>query len=159
MKIKVGILTISTSCYYKGVEDRSGKEIEDICKDIGLEVLVRDLVPDNKRMIKKKLKYFSDRLKLDIVFTTGGTGLGPADITPEATLEIGERVVPGIPEFIRAKSMRWTKYSILSRAVAVIRKKTLIINLPGSPKGARQSLNLIKNLFPHIVEIMAGGHH
>lgn len=158
-KISISILTISTSCYYKGKSDVSGDLIESIARKEGWVILDRKLVPDNKRMIVKILKYFADRLKPNLIITTGGTGLGPYDLTPEATLKVCERIVPGIPELLRVKNLKKTIYASLSRGIAGIRKNSLIINLPGSPSAVKESLDLLKKMVNHIVDIMAGKGH
>ena len=110
-------------------------------------------------IIAKKLKHYSDKLKADIVITTGGTGLGPRDVTPEATLSVIERDVPGLAEYMRLEGLKKTRRSILSRGVCGMRKKTLIINLPGSPKGVKESLGLIIDIIPHALHMMAGHGH
>lgn len=157
--ITVALLTISTGCYKKERIDTSGDELENLCKKQGYRIIARDIVTDNKRMIKKKLKYFSDKLKVDLILTTGGTGLGPFDLTPEATQEICKRTIPGIAELIRSEGVKKTKRAVLSRCVAGIREKTLIINLPGSPKAVKESFNAIAEIIPHSIEIINGAGH
>lgn len=157
--IKVYLLTISTGCYKNRRVDTSGDLMEKFCKKQGYRIIARDIVSDDKKMIKKKLRYFSDKLNVDLILTTGGTGLGPYDLTPEATHEICERIIPGIPELIRNEGIKKTKRAVLSRCVAGIRGKTLIINLPGSPKAVKESLNAIVEIIPHAIEIINGAGH
>lgn len=158
-QIKVAILTVSTSCAKGKREDASGKKLKQICRRSGFRVAAENIVCDDKVQIKKLLKHYCDKVRADVVLTTGGTGLGPHDLTPEATLEIGERIVPGISELIRARGMKMTKTSVLSRGVSVLRKKTLIINLPGSLKGSQESFLAIKKIIPHATHIIKGGGH
>ncbi|MHC4621739.1 MAG: MogA/MoaB family molybdenum cofactor biosynthesis protein [Planctomycetota bacterium] len=114
---------------------------------------------DDRDAIVRELKYFCDEAGVDIVLTTGGTGLGPRDVTPEATESVCERMVAGLSEIMRARGWEKTKRAVLSRGTAGIRNKTLVINLPGSPKGVRESLAIILELLPHAVEMMRGGGH
>jgi molybdenum cofactor synthesis domain-containing protein len=158
-KIKVAILTVSTSCFRKEREDKSGKVLEEICKDFGFKILKKEIVPDDKNLIRNKLKSCCDKLKADVVLTTGGTGLGPFDITPEATFEISERIVPGISELMRIEGIKKTKRASLSRGISGIRGKTLIVNLPGSPEGAIESINAILEIIPHAIKMIHGGGH
>ncbi len=154
--IKVGILTISDKGSRGEREDLSGKTIKDIIAKIGGEVRYYQIIPDEKEIIQEELIKAIDNLHLDLILTTGGTGLGKRDVTPEATLAIIEKEVPGISEIIRSKSFKKTNRAILSRGVAGIRKESLIINLPGSPKGVRESLEIILEALPHGIEILKG---
>jgi len=154
--IKVGILTISDKGSRGEREDISGKVIEEVIRKINGEVKYYQIIPDEKEMIKEELINAVDKLNLDLILTTGGTGLGKRDVTPEATLAIIEKEVPGISEIIRSESFKKTNRAILSRGVAGIRKESLIINLPGSPKGARESLEIILEALPHGIEILKG---
>jgi len=154
--IKVGILTISDKGSRGEREDISGKVIEEVIRKINGEVKYYQIIPDEKEMIKEELIKAVDKLNLDLILTTGGTGLGKRDVTPEATLAIIEKEVPGISEIIRSESFKKTNRAILSRGVAGIRKESLIINLPGSPKGARESLGIILEALPHGIEILKG---
>jgi len=123
------------------------------------EVCAARVASDDAGAIRNELKMFCDVEAVDIVLTTGGTGFGPRDITPEATAEVCERLAPGLGELMRAEGLRHTPTAALSRAVAGIRGRTLIINLPGSPKGVRESLAAILKVLPHAVKMMAGGGH
>ncbi|MHC2995827.1 MAG: molybdopterin adenylyltransferase [Candidatus Atribacteria bacterium] len=154
--IKVGILTISDKGARGEREDQSGKLIEEIVKKIKGEVKYYQIIPDEKDVIQDELIKAVDGLHLDLILTTGGTGLGKRDVTPEATLAVIEKEVPGISEIIRSESFKQTNRAILSRGVAGIRKESLIINLPGSPKGVKESLEIILEALPHGIEIIKG---
>jgi len=154
--IKVGILTISDKGSKGEREDLSGKVIEEVVKKINGEVKYYQIIPDEKNIIQEELIKAVDKLHLDLILTTGGTGLAKRDVTPDATLEIIEKEVPGISEIIRSESFKKTDRAILSRGVAGIRKESLIINLPGSPKGVRESLKIILEALPHGIEILKG---
>ncbi|MCX7773522.1 MAG: molybdopterin adenylyltransferase [Clostridia bacterium] len=154
--IKVGIVTASDKGSQGLREDESGKVIAQMVDTIGGSVLEYRLIPDERDQIANTLKELCDDKKLELVVTTGGTGFSPRDITPEATLDVIERQVPGIPEAMRAKSLEITNRAMLSRAVAGIRGKTLIINLPGSPKGVRECLEVVLPVLPHAIEILTG---
>lgn len=158
-KIKTAILTVSTSCFKKQRKDESGKVLAELCAKNSFRILSRDIVSDDKRAIGAKLRFYSDELKADVVFTTGGTGMGPYDLTPEATSGVCDRIVPGIPELIRAQGIKKTKMAVLSRGTCGIRKKTLIINLPGSPKAVKESFDAISGIIPHSIEIISGKEH
>ncbi|GAF78227.1 unnamed protein product, partial [marine sediment metagenome] len=147
--IKVGILTISDKGSRGEREDLSGKVIEEIVKKINGEVKYYQIVPDEKDIIQEELIKAVDKLHLDLILTTGGTGLGKRDVTPEATSAIIEKEVPGISEIIRSESFKKINRAILSRGMAGIRKESLIINLPGSPKGVKESLEIILEALPH----------
>ena len=154
--IKVGILTISDKGSKGEREDLSGKVIGEVVKEINGEVKYYQIIPDEKNIIQEELVKAVDKLHLDLILTTGGTGLAKRDVTPDATLEVIEKEVPGISEIIRSESFKKTDRAILSRGVAGIRKKSLIINLPGSPKGVRESLKIILEALPHGIEILKG---
>ena len=154
--IKVGILTISDKGSRGEREDLSGKVIEEIVKKINGEVKYYQIIPDEKDIIQEELIKAVDKLHLDLILTTGGTGLAKRDVTPDATLEVIEKEVSGISEIIRSESFKKTDRAILSRGVAGIRKESLIINLPGSPKGVRESLEIIIEVLPHGIEILKG---
>ncbi len=157
--IKTAVLTISDSCSKGQREDLSGQTIKDILAGNKFEVCEKRIVADDKEKITAELIYFSDAANVDVLFTTGGTGLGPRDITPEATIAVCEKIVPGLGELMRLKGLEKTPNAVLSRSVAGIRGNTLIINLPGSPKAVRESLEAILNILPHAVKMMQGGGH
>lgn len=149
------VLCVSDRCSKGICEDKSGPLISEIIAPYG-NTKEHITVPDEKKEIEKALIYLSDDVCADIVFTTGGTGFAPRDVTPEATKAVIEREAPGIAEGIRQKSMEITPKAMLSRAVSGIRNKTLIINLPGSPKAVRESLDFILPVLPHAVEVLSG---
>ncbi len=153
---KVGILTISDKASKNERVDESGKVIKEIVKDVGYDVNYYNIIPDEIEDIKAELIKCSDELKCDLLLTTGGTGFSKRDVTPEATLQVMTRNAFGISEAIRAYSMTITKRAMLSRAVSVIRNDTLIINLPGSPKAVKESLEYIINELDHGLKILKG---
>lgn len=154
--MKIAILCASDRCSKGECEDKSGPLIKEIMSDTA-QTADYVVVPDDAEIIASQLIRFCDELKVDIVLTTGGTGLSPRDVTPEATKSVIEKEVPGIPEAIRAYSLKITDRAMLSRAVSGIRKSTLIINLPGSPKAVRESLEVVKPVLTHAVETLSGG--
>jgi len=156
---KVTVLTISDRCWRKEREDLSGKVIIDLIKGIDGEVIKYDIVPDETDLIENKLLFYCDDLKVDFVFTTGGTGFGPRDMTPEATKAVSEKIIPGIPELMRLEGLKKTKNAMLSRGVSVIRKSSIIINLPGSPMAVKESLVAILDIIPHAFDMLKGGGH
>lgn len=153
---RAAIITASDSGYRGEREDLSGPAIREILEREGYEVISMDILPDDQVMLAGKLQEIADSEKAELILTTGGTGFSERDVTPEATEEVIERKVPGIPEAIRAYSMTITKRAMLSRATAGIRGKTLIINLPGSPKAVRESLEYIIDALAHGLEILSG---
>jgi len=157
--IKIAILTVSDSCAQGQREDISGQEIKTMLDKDRFEIFEKKIVADNREAIANELKYFSDKAGIDVVLTTGGTGLGPRDVTPEATASVCERIVPGLSEIIRIRGWKKTESAVLSRGIVGIRNKTLIINLPGSPKGVKESLEIILDVLPHAVQMMLGGGH
>jgi molybdenum cofactor synthesis domain-containing protein len=157
--IKAVVLTVSDSCAIGQRDDVSGQTIVDILKQSAFDVCEKKIVADETQTITTELIHFSDKAEVDVVFTTGGTGLGPRDVTPEATIAVCEKMAPGLAELMRLKSLEKTPNAVLSRGVAGIRKDTLIINLPGSPKAVRECLDAILDILPHAVKMMHGGGH
>lgn len=153
---KVAILCMSDKGYRGEREDKSSQVIENIMLQNGYVISEKTIIPDEKELIKENLIRICDNNIADLVLTTGGTGLSVRDVTPEATEEIIEKRVPGIPEAMRAYSLTITKRAMLSRATAGVRKNTLIINMPGSPKAVDESLNYIVSELKHGLEIMVG---
>ena len=154
--IRVAIVTISDSAVAGLREDTSGPAIVDRAREFGWNVKRRDLVVDDSEQISELLKDIADHDKYDLILTTGGTGVAIRDVTPEATRAVIEREVPGLPELMRAEGLKHTRMASLSRAVCGTRRRTLILNLPGSPKGAVQSLDAVSHLIPHIVDLLHG---
>ena len=153
---RAAIITSSDSGYRGEREDLSGQAIREILEREGYQVVSMEILPDDRIMLGEKMKEISDNDLAELILTTGGTGFSQRDVMPEATEDIIERRVPGIPEAMRAYSMTITKRAMLSRAAAGIRKKTLIINLPGSPKAVRESLEYIIGALDHGIEILTG---
>jgi molybdopterin adenylyltransferase len=154
----VGILTISTKGAAGAREDASGEVIRELVLAAPLSATIaeRALVPDDRAAIEATLRRWADEAHLDLILTTGGTGLSPTDITPEATLAVLDRQAPGIVEAMRRETLAKTPFAMLSRAVAGTRGATLIINLPGSPKGARECLEVVLPVLPHAIELVSG---
>ena len=153
---RAGIVTLSDKGAAGEREDKSGAVIKETLESAGYEVVSRSLLPDEGEALKTELIRLSDQVQCDLVLTTGGTGFSRRDVTPEATMAVAERNAPGIAEAIRAYSMTVTKRAMLSRGVSVIRGGTLIINLPGSPKAVRESLEYVLDTLPHGLDILSG---
>ena len=151
-----GILTISDKGSRGERQDKSGEAIREILSKMDARVVNYDIVPDEKELIVEKLVRWADRDNMDVVITTGGTGLTPRDVTPEATMAVVDRIVPGFAEAMRAESLKKTPHAMLSRAVVGTRGKCLIVNLPGSPKAVRECLAVILPALPHAVETLKG---
>ena len=152
----LGILTISDKGSQGQRYDESGKTIRNSPLVLDNSVVKYEVIPDEMDINANKLTEWADEGKVDIILTTGGTGLSPRDVTPEATLSIVDRVAPGFTEAMRTQAFNATPFAILSRAVAGVRGKCLIINLPGSPKAVRECLEIISPAIPHAVEILRG---
>lgn len=157
--MRVSILTVSDSVSSGKSEDRSGPSVAARCKELGWEIVSSAVLADDRAAIEAQLKELADSNCADLVLTTGGTGLGPRDVTPEATMAIAERLVPGFSERMRAEGQKKTSRALLSRGVAAIRGTTIIVNLPGSPSGAVESLDAIADLLPHAVAVLHGARH
>jgi len=155
--MRVGILTVSTSRAAAGGPDESGDELERVARELGGEIAAREIVSDERDAIEERLRRWSDAGGCDLILTTGGTGVAPRDVTPEATLAVIEREVPGIAEAMRAASREHTRHWMLSRAVAGIRGGTLIVNFPGSPRSIGQTADAIAGALPHALALLAGG--
>jgi len=154
--MRVGILTVSDRGSRGEREDTSGAAIREIIAGNGGEVRRYEVVPDERDIITETLRGWCDAGDLDVLLTTGGTGVAARDITPEATADIADRTVPGIAEAMRAAGMRQTPMAMLSRGIAAVRGSTLIVNLPGSEKGVRENLAAILEVLPHAVELLRG---
>jgi molybdopterin adenylyltransferase len=152
----VGVLTISDKGARGDRQDKSGEVVREVLSGMNIPIVSYDIVPDEKELIAAKLVKWADEDDLDILITTGGTGLTPRDVTPEATLAVVDRIVPGFAEAMRAESLKKTPHAMLSRAVVGTRGKCLIINLPGSPKAVRECLEVILPALPHAVETLKG---
>ncbi len=157
--IEIAVMTSSDRCSRGEAGDVSGKLVSEMIKTIGGRTAAYDIVPDDIAAIKEKLVHYCDTLAVDVVITTGGTGFSGRDVTPEATAGVIEKNIPGLPELMRAEGLKKTKKAALSRGIAGIRKNTIIINLPGSPKAVKESLEAILDLIPHSLEMLRGGGH
>lgn len=157
--MRIGVLTCSDTRSKGDQPDTAGQALIELCEERGWVVVSYYVTPDDREAIGVSLIEMCDIAEADIILTCGGTGLGPRDITPEATLDISERQVPGIAEAIRAQSFAVTRRAMLSRAVAATRHRTLIINFPGSEKAAREAFSFVADQLEHAVEMMRGGGH
>ncbi|SRR5579875_235792 len=157
--MRVSVLTISDSVAAGKNADRSGPALVARCKDLGWEIVSSSVLADDRPAIEKYLRETADSRSSDLILTTGGTGVGPRDVTPEATLAIAERLIPGFSEHMRSAGAQSLKRALLSRGVCAIRGTSIIINLPGSPKGAVESLDRIADLLPHAIDVLHGARH
>jgi molybdopterin adenylyltransferase len=158
-EIRIGVITSSDSCAEGTRDDLSGKALAAMCEERGWLVVDYHVCPDDQEALSISMQEIADSGRANIIFTTGGTGLGPRDVTPEATIAVCDRMAPGIAEHIRAESTRVTGRAILSRGASGVRGTTLIINLPGSEKAVRESFAFVADQLEHAVEMIAGGGH
>jgi molybdopterin adenylyltransferase len=156
MSIRAAILTVSDKGALGERVDTAGPAVATVLASIDATAVESAVIPDEREQIAAQLRRWTDEAHVDLILTTGGTGLSPRDVTPEATLDVAERLVPGIAELMRESGRGSTHLSSLSRSVAVTRGRTLIINLPGSERGARESLESILELLPHAIELLRG---
>jgi molybdopterin adenylyltransferase len=156
MLIRTAIITLSDKGSQGERVDESGKLIGEMVTSIGASVQVYEILPDEFSLIASTLERLSDSGGLDLIITTGGTGVGPRDVTPEATRKVIDRELPGMAEAMRAESLKKTPHAMISRAVAGVRKQTLIINLPGSPKAVRENLAVVLPALAHAIEKIKG---
>ena len=157
----LAVLTISTSGFHGQREDTSGMAVQELLGPPEYTVDQYEVVPDDKEIIADKLRRWADQERVDLVVTTGGTGLAPQDVTPEACLAVIDQQVPGLAEAMRAQTLKNTPMAMLSRSVVGIRGRTLIVTLPGSPRGARECLEVIMPVLPHALDLLkeqAAGH-
>ncbi len=157
--MRVTILTISDSVARGTREDASGPKLRERCAQLGWEVVAAAVLPDEPAEIRDRLVSIADAGASDLILTTGGTGIGPRDSTPEATAEACRKLLPGISELMRDEGRKKTPRAVLSRALAGVRGRTLIVNLPGSPRGAVESLDAVADLLPHALQVLGGARH
>ncbi|MBI5756234.1 MAG: MogA/MoaB family molybdenum cofactor biosynthesis protein [Nitrospirae bacterium] len=154
--IKVAVLTMSDKGSRGEREDESGRLICNMVKDISGDVVLHEIIPDEPKIIEDRLRHFADDLRVDLIVTTGGTGVSPRDVTPEATKNVIEKEIPGLAEFMRAEGCKKTPRAAISRGIVGIRRGSLIVNLPGSPRGVSEGLGVILSTIPHVIEKMHG---
>jgi len=159
MTITAAVLTVSDRCSRGEAQDKSGPAVAAALTEAGFEVVEIGLVPDEVEAIQKELVRFTDERKVDLVFTTGGTGLSPRDVTPEATAAVLERETPFFPQAMLVYSLQITPNAMLSRMKAGIRGRSLILNLPGSPKAATENLAAVIDTLPHALKMLHGEGH
>jgi molybdopterin adenylyltransferase len=157
--MRVAILTISDSVSRGTHKDASGPNLRERCSQLGWEVVSEGVLPDDPAAIRDRLVSLANSGATDLILTTGGTGIGPRDSTPEATTEACQRLLPGISEVMRQEGRKKTPRAALSRAVAGVRGRVLIVNLPGSPRGAIESLDAVADLLPHALQVLGGARH
>jgi molybdopterin adenylyltransferase len=154
-EIRATVITISDSCHAGTRQDASGPVVQARLRELGWQVTV-EILPDEAAQIAARLRELADSQASNVIFTTGGTGIALRDVTPEATTAVIEREIPGLAECMRMEGSKSTKFSVLSRGVCGSRGRTLIVNLPGSPKGALESLNAILDVVPHVIDLLNG---
>jgi len=159
MTLRFGILTISDRSSRGERPDASGPALAEAIKAQDWDVVEMSIIPDQVDIVREKLRYWADLGNFDVILTTGGTGFAPRDVTPEATRLVVERLTPGLDEAMRSASLKVTPHAMLSRAISGIRGQTLIINLPGSPKGALENLQVVIPVLAHAIELLREDPH
>ena len=154
--IQAVIITASDACSHGEREDKSGELLVDLLTEIGAQIVAKEILSDDLEPLSDKLREYADRPDVNLLITTGGTGFGPRDNTPEATQRVIERAAPGLAEAMRVQTFQNTPMAMISRGVSGIRSGTLIINLPGSPKAVRESFEVIKPVLSHVIDLLSG---
>jgi len=154
--LRAKILVLSDAASRREREDRSGPAVQKILEAHGWQVASLEILPDDLGLIRQRLLQLTDADDCDVVLTSGGTGVGPRDVTPEATRAVLEKEIPGLAELMRAEGVKKTRRAVLSRGVVGVRNAKLIVNLPGSPRGASESIESILDLLPHVVDLIQG---
>ena len=157
--IQAVVITASDACSAGEREDESGAVLVSLLTELGAEIVAKEIVNDDLDPLADTMRSYADRNDVNLIVTTGGTGFGPRDNTPEATLRVIEREAPGLAEAMRIQTLKDTLMAMISRGVCGIRSGTLIVNLPGSPKGVRQSFEIIKAVLPHAIALLEGKSH
>jgi molybdopterin adenylyltransferase len=157
--MRVALLTVSDSAAQGTRPDLSGPALAERCQALGWDVVFSEVLSDDRATLEERLRALADGDCADLIVTTGGTGLGPRDTTPEATAAVCEKLAPGLSELMRLKGFVGSPRAMLSRAAAGVRARTLIVNVPGSPRGAVESLDAVAELLPHAVEVLRGARH
>lgn len=157
--MRVTVLTVSDSVAAGKYQDQSGPAVVSRCRELGWRIVSTSVLADDRAAIEAFLKRAAASNDADLILTTGGTGVGPRDVTPEATLAVAERLIPGFAEHMRAEGRKKTERALLSRGAAGIRGTTIIVNLPGSPRGAVESLDAVAELLPHAIAVLHGARH
>ena len=157
--MRVAVVTVSDSVARGERQDGSGPALSERCRALGWQVLSYEALSDDRQALEKRLASLADLDSVDLVLTAGGTGIGPRDTTPEATAAVCQKLLPGLGELMREKGSQKNPRAVLSRAVAGVCKNALIVNLPGSPRGAVESLDAVAELLPHAVEVLRGASH
>jgi molybdopterin adenylyltransferase len=158
-QIRAVVITVSDACSRGERQDESGEALVQLLTELGAEIIAKDIVNDDLEPLSHKLRAYADLKHVNLIVTTGGTGLAPRDNTPEATLSVIEREAPGLAEAMRIETLKQTPMAMISRGVCGIRSGTLIVNLPGSPKGVRESFAVIKPVLNHAIALVAGKPH
>lgn len=153
------VITASDACAQGEREDKSGELLVELLTGIGAHIVAKELLSDDREPLSDKLREYADRPDVNLLITTGGTGFGPRDNTPEATLRVIERPAPGLAEAMRIQTFKTTPMAMISRGVSGIRSNTLIVNLPGSPKAVRECFEVIKPVLSHVVDLLSGQTH
>lgn len=155
------VITASDACYRGEREDKSGELLVELLTGVGGHIVAKEILSDDLEPLSDKLREYADRPDVNLILTTGGTGFGLRDNTPEATLRVLERQAPGLSEAMRIETLKITPMAMISRGVSGVRSATLIVNLPGSPKGVRESFDVIKPVLNHVINLLSGenAHH
>ena len=159
VEINAVVITVSDACARGERRDESGAALVELLKEIGAQIAATEIVPDDLDPLSDKLRRYADRADVNLIMTTGGTGFAPRDNTPEATRAVIQREAPGLAEAMRIETLRQTPMAMISRGVCGIRNGALIVNLPGSPAGVRESFVIIKPVLPHAIALLTGKPH